>query len=127
MDSDNSFSTSNNGINDFNILIFNSEWESQIQYIIDKMNEHIEVDHFIEKYEEVHNRKFEFDYIRYMYSYLKHIMIDQALYIYDTLTEDHKCIIVEVIEQHYPHLNELIDVHKTIKLMSMDTESIITS
>lgn len=114
-------------ISDFNSLMYTTEWEYQVKLIIELMNGDDEVDGLIENYENFHNRKFSFDYIRYMYSYLKHIMIDQALYIYDTLAEDHKEVFVDVIKQCYPHLHDIIEVHEVIKFVSMDTETTITS
>lgn len=81
------------------------------------------INNMIIDYERLYNRNFNTDYSIHMYSYLRHINIAQALFIYDNL--EVKCrdnFIIAISEQHN-HLKEILIVHETIKLIERCPDS----
>jgi hypothetical protein len=58
-----------------------------------------------------------------MYSYLQHINITQALFIYDNLDVNCRDIYIRAIRERHDHLKEIIVVHETIKLIERCPDS----
>jgi hypothetical protein len=60
-------------------------------------------------------RNYELDYVRYIFSYLKTININQALVLYDSLEDSMKCSIVKIIQiDKIHHLSEIINIHNVL-------------
>ena len=91
----------------------------KIQYDDENLNVYL-----IELYEQLNINSYEFDKMRTNYAFAKCMNMDQAVNLYDSLTENGKSDLVEVIKFDFPHLHDLARIHDTFEFESVD---VITS
>ena len=105
----------------------NMLWVEQIDYILDMEiqydDENLNV-YLIELYEQLNINSYEFDKMRTNYAFAKCMNMDQAVNLYDSLTENGKSDLVEVIKFDFPQLHDLARIHDTFEFESVD---VITS
>ena len=93
--------------------------DMEIQYDDENLNVYL-----IELYEQLNINSYEFDKMRTNYAFAKCMNMDQAVNLYDSLTENGKSDLVEVIKFDFPHLHDLARIHDTFEFESVD---VITS
>lgn len=95
--------------------------EQQVKYIIDLIsnNESIdEIEHLTELYESTNNSIFEVDKLKYLFAFLKYTDINQAISLYDSLLDEKRGELIEVIKSEHIHLHKLVEIHKIIQDMT---------
>lgn len=97
--------------------------EEYLEHIILLNDNGEEIDHLITIYELKYQSSFDIDCKRYMYSYLKCTNERQAINLYDSLLDEEKLVLIEVIKIDHPHLIELIDIHEEILFHMYDVSS----
>lgn len=104
-------------------IMSNIPWVEQIDYILDMEiqydNENLNV-YLIELYEQLNKRSYEFDKMRTNYAFAKCMNMDQAVNLYDSLTESGKYDLINVIKFDFPHLHDLARIHDTFEFESVD-------
>src|SRR5690606_33523912 len=108
-------------------IMSNMLWVEQIDYILDMEiqydDENLNV-YLIELYEQLNINSYKFDKMRTNYAFAKCMNMDQAVNLYDSLTENGKSDLIEVIKFDFPHLHDLARIHDTFEFESAD---VITS
>lgn len=65
-------------------------------------------------YEAEYGVTFAHDRLRYDFAFLTHVDINQAIKLYDGLTDDKKIDLISVIKEDHIHLHKLITIHEII-------------
>lgn len=108
---------------ELNLIFDKLTREEHLDQIINLMDVEEETEHHITIYELKYNSSFELDCKRYMYAYLKCTNSRQAINLYDSLLDEEKLVLINVIKIDHPHLAELIDIHEEILFHTSDAIS----
>ncbi len=94
---------------------YTSSKDEQVKIIIDMLCiDHGETSLFKNWFEKEHNVSFEFEKLRFDYSFLKHLTVYQAVNLYDSLVDTMKDKFISIIDLDHKHLLSLVHIHKTV-------------
>lgn len=98
---------------------FLSSKDEQLQIIIELIctdADTNDINTYRDFYEQNHKCSFEFEKLRYEYSFLKSINLYQAVKLYDVLVDVARNEIIDVIKVDHIHLGQLVLIHETLQV-----------
>jgi len=99
---------------------YESTQKQQLEYIINLMcmGDSSEFEELKCFYECTYNVSFDFECLRYDYSFLTALSLYEAIKLYDNLKETVKEAFIAIIELDHGHLLDLVNIHKTLNTFS---------
>lgn len=94
---------------------YTSSKDEQVKIIIDMLCiDHGETTQYKNWFEAEHKVSFDFEKLRFDYSFLKHVTMYQAVNLYDSMVDAMKDMFIKVIDIDHKHLLNLVHIHKTV-------------